>query len=160
MARQFWPLRLLGWPSAQSNHWTVLLAWGQNHSPGAFSLWRSWVAVVRRTEWGTWGTTYVSESSQPELSELSHVSDAQQLRLQPVVDSCGGKVGLLSSYVRPLPSTLTWTVKLGHPGLVEAAEDVSVVPGDQLVLGQPEAAAASSALVETPAVWTVEGGLG
>ena len=69
-------------------------------------------------------------------------------------------MGLLSSYVRPLPSTLTWTVKLGHPGLVEAAEDVSVVPGDQLVFGQPEAAAASPALVETPAVWTVEGGLG
>ena len=43
---------------------------------------------------------------------------------------------------------------------MEAAEDVSVVPGDQLVLGQPEAAAASPALVETPAVWAVERGLG
>ena len=119
---QYCPCQLLGWPSAQSNHSTVLLAWGQNHSPGAFSLCRSWVGAVRGTEWGTCGTTYVSESSQPELSELSHVSDSQQLGLQPVVDSCGGKVGLLSSYVRP------GLYPLPSPGLSSSATQASWKP--------------------------------
>ena len=32
--------------------------------------------------------TYIGVSPQPELSELSHVSDGEKLSFQPVVDSC------------------------------------------------------------------------
>merc|ERR1712087_59850 len=84
--------------------------------------------------------TLISEASQPELSELSHVSDGEKLSLQPVVESR--------------------TVQLCHPGLVEAAENRGVVPGDHLVLGQPEAVAAGPPIVLVPAVRTVEGVLG
>ena len=55
---------------------------------------------------------------------------------------------------------LTRTVQLRHPGLVEAAEDGGVVPGDHLVLGQPETVAAGPAVVLVPAVRTVERVLG
>ena len=34
-------------------------------------------------------STYICESSQPELSELSHVSDGEKLSFQPVVESWG-----------------------------------------------------------------------
>ena len=43
---------------------------------------RQSVRVIRRDQ------TYICESSQPELSELSHVSDGEKLSLQPVVQSC------------------------------------------------------------------------
>ena len=55
---------------------------------------------------------------------------------------------------------LTRTVQLRHPGLVEAAENRGVVPGDHLVLGQPETVAACPAVVLVPAVRTVESVLG
>ena len=51
----------------------------------------------------------------------------------------------------------TRTIKLSRPGLMEAAEDISIVPGHHLVLRQPEAVAASPAIVEVPAVGAVEG---
>ena len=43
---------------------------------------RQSVRVIRRDQ------TYIGESSQPELSELSHVSDGEKLSFQPVVESC------------------------------------------------------------------------
>ena len=55
---------------------------------------------------------------------------------------------------------LTRTVQLSHVGIVEAAENRGVVPGDHLVLGQPETAAARPAVVLVPAVRAVVGVLG
>ena len=55
---------------------------------------------------------------------------------------------------------LTRPVQLRHICLVEAAEYTGVVPGDHLVLGQPETVAACPAVVLVPAVRTVESVLG
>ena len=55
---------------------------------------------------------------------------------------------------------LTRPVQLRHICLVEAAENTGVVPGDHLVLGQPETVAARPAVVLVPAVRAVEGVLG
>merc|ERR1740128_959364 len=78
--------------------------------------------------------------SQPELVPISRLSDVQQLRFQPVVDSR--------------------MVQFSNPSLMESAENIGIIPGDRFSTTQHEASATTSVLLQHPAIRTVVSILG
>merc|ERR1719333_1625222 len=74
-------------------------------------------------------------SSQPKLVPLSWLSHLEQLSLEPVVNPR--------------------VVQLSYPGIVELAENISIVPGHSLPTTEHEAPASTPVLLQKPPIRTV-----